>query len=174
MSIIPYDVKKLRALVFDIDGVLSKETITLSSDGEPLRTVNIKDGYAIQHAVKKGLILAIISGGNSRSLRLRYEGLGMTEIYLSASKKIDTYKAFLEKNNLKDDEVLYMGDDIPDYEVMRTVGCSCCPHDAAREIQDISTYVCSRNGGEGCVREVIEIVLKEQGKWMSDSEAFGW
>ena len=171
---INYDLKKIRAIVFDVDGVLSAETITLSATGEPLRTVNIKDGYAIQLAVKRGLHVAIITGGNTEAVRKRYEGLGVHDVMMGCGVKTVAYDAFMAKYGLEDEEVLYMGDDIPDYEVMRRVGCPCCPADACAEIRDISLYVSHRNGGCGCGRDVVEQVLMAQGKWMSDRVAFGW
>ena len=171
---INYDLKKIKAIIFDIDGVLSAETITLSSEGVPLRTVNIKDGYAIQLALKLGLHLAIITGGTTQSVRLRYERLGMKDIYMGAAVKIKTYEDFKEKYNLKDGEVIYMGDDIPDLQIMQIVGCPCCPADACQEVKDMSVYISQKNGGYGCVRDVIEQVLKAQGLWMADARAFGW
>lgn len=171
---INYDLKKIKAVVFDVDGVLSAETINLHPDGGPMRTVNIKDGYAIQLAVKMGLHVAIITGGNSDAVRKRYEGLGMTDIYMQCAIKIKAYDALLEKYHLMDDEVLYMGDDIPDYEVMQRCGCPCCPLDAAPEIKTVSLYVSHLKGGYGCGRDVIEQVLKAQHKWLKDEKAFGW
>lgn len=171
---INYDLKKIKAVAFDVDGVLSRQTIMLHSSGEPLRTVNIKDGYAIQLAVKMGLRIAIITGGRSEAVRKRYEGLGVSDIYMGCSVKLTTYEAFLEKYGLRDEEVLYMGDDIPDYEVLSRCGCPCCPSDAAPEICSVSLYISHRAGGDGCGRDVIEQVLRAQHKWMSDREAFGW
>ncbi|MDE5782826.1 MAG: HAD hydrolase-like protein [Prevotella sp.] len=171
---INYDLSKIKAIIFDVDGVLSTETITLAPDGLPMRTVNIKDGYAIQLAVKHGLRIAIMTGANVDSIRVRYEGLGVEDVYLGCSVKINTYKVFLEKYGLKEEEVMYMGDDIPDLEVMRRVGCPVCPHDAAWEIQEASIYVSRRTGGNGCGRDVIEQVLRAQGKWVMDEKAFGW
>ncbi|MCM1108482.1 MAG: HAD-IIIA family hydrolase [Clostridium sp.] len=171
---IPYDLKKIRAVMFDVDGVLSAETIGLHPDGEPMRTVNIKDGYAIQLAVKKGLLVAIITGGKTESVRRRYEGLGVTEVHMGCSVKLSTYERLLHTYGLAEDEVLYMGDDIPDYEIMRRCGCPCCPADAAPEIKQLSVYVSHRNGGYGCGRDVIGQVLRAQGKWMDDKQAFGW
>ena len=171
---INYDLKKIRAIVFDLDGVLSAETITLAIDGTPLRTVNIKDGYAIQLAVKMGLKIAIISGCKIEAVRHRYEGLGMQDIYLGAAVKIKTYEEFKQKYGLKDDEVMFMGDDIPDLEVMRRVGCPVCPKDACPEIKEVSFYVSDRIGGHGCGRDVIEQVLRAQGKWVMNAKAFGW
>ena len=124
---INYDLNKIKAIIFDVDGVLSRETITLSSDGEPLRTVNIKDGYAIQLAQKMGLRIAILTGGNTEAIRKRYAGLGVEDIFMGCAVKIKTYHEFLEKYGLQNEEVMYVGDDIPDYEVMRACGCPCCP-----------------------------------------------
>lgn len=171
---INYDLQKIRAIVFDLDGVLSKSTISLGMDGTPLRTVNIKDGYAIQLAVKMGLNIAIISGCKIDAVRKRYEGLGMTDVYLGAAVKIKVYEEFLAKHDLKEDEVMFMGDDIPDLEVMRRVGCPVCPKDACNEVRAVSIYVSDYKGGCGCGRDVIEQTLKAQGKWLQDERAFGW
>ena len=171
---INYDLSKIRAVVFDLDGVLSSETIALGMDGTPLRTVNIKDGYAIQLAMKMGLRVAIISGCKIEAVRKRYEGLGMEDIYLGAAVKIKIYDDFTAKYGLKDDEVLFMGDDIPDLEVMQRVGCAVCPKDACPEVKAVSCYVSERCGGQGCGRDVIEQVLRVQGKWLKDERAFGW
>lgn len=171
---INYDLNKIKAIVFDVDGVLSNETIGLHPNGEPMRSVNIKDGYALQYAVKCGLLVAIITGGKTEAVRKRYEGLGLTDVYMGVAVKLHKYEYLKEKYNLKDDEILYMGDDIPDYEVMQLCGCPCCPADAAAEIKGISVYISQHNGGDGCGRDVIEQVLKAQGKWMKDQKAFGW
>jgi len=171
---INYDLQKIRAIIFDIDGVLSSETITLSDEGTPLRTVNIKDGYAIQLAVKLGLRIVIITGAKVESVRVRYEGLGVEDIYIGCSVKIKTYDAFLAKYGLTDEQVMYMGDDIPDLEIMRRVGCPVCPKDACSEIKSVSLYVSDRIGGHGCGRDVIEQVLRAQGKWVMNAKAFGW
>jgi 3-deoxy-D-manno-octulosonate 8-phosphate phosphatase (KDO 8-P phosphatase) len=171
---INYDLSKIRAVVFDLDGVLSSETIALGVDGTPLRTVNIKDGYAIQLAMKMGLRVAILSGCKIEAVRKRYEGLGMEDIYLGAAVKIKIYDDFIVKYGFKDDEVIFMGDDIPDLEVMRRVGCAVCPKDACPEVKAVSCYVSNRCGGQGCGRDIIEQVLRAQGKWLKDERAFGW
>ena len=171
---INYDLKKIKAIIFDVDGVLSSEVISMHPDGEPMRTVNRKDGYAIQLACKQGLHIAIMTGGNTESVYRRYTGLGVADVYMKCSVKIKTYEEFLAKYSLTDDEILYMGDDIPDYEIMKRCGCPCCPADACPEIKDISIYISNRNGGMGCGRDIIEQVLRVHGKWMSDAKAFGW
>lgn len=171
---INYDLKKIKAIIFDVDGVLSCETIPLHPNGEPMRTVNIKDGYAIQLAQKLGLRIVILTGGKTESVRLRYERLGVEDVYMGCAVKIDTYNAFLEKYNYKDEEIMYMGDDIPDYEIMKRCGCPVCPADACNDIKDISIYKSGIKGGEGCGRDVIEQVLRAQGLWMNRNKAFGW
>lgn len=171
---IPYDLSRIRLIIFDIDGVLSRSTVVLHPEGQPMRTVNIKDGYAIQLAIKQQLPIAIITGGNAESIRMRYEGLGVKDIYMRSAVKITVYEQLLEKYHLTDDEVMYMGDDIPDYEVMQRVGCAVCPADACPDIREISCYVSQWEGGMGCGRDVIEQVLRAQGKWLNDKKAFGW
>lgn len=173
MSSINYDLKKIKAFVFDVDGVLSAEVIPLHPSGEPMRTVNIKDGYAMQLAVKKGYLLGIITGGYTEAVRLRYERLGVQHIYMSSAVKMDDFRDFLEKTGVKPEEVLYAGDDIPDYEVMRSVGLPVAPADAAPEIKSVAKYISQKNGGYGIARDVIEQTLKAQGTWMCE-EAFGW
>lgn len=171
---INYDLRQIKTIIFDIDGVLSAETITLSADGEPLRTVNIKDGYAIQLAVKMGLRIAIMTGATTEAVRLRYERLGVEDIYMACAVKIKTYDEFLAKYGLTDREVIYMGDDVPDLEILRRVGCPVCPQDACPDVKDACLYVSPYRGGYGCGRDVIEQTLRAQGKWLSSEKAFGW
>ena len=173
MSSINYDLTRIKAFVFDVDGVLSREVIPLSPDGDPMRTVNIKDGYALQLAVKKGYHLAIITGAYTEAVRVRFSRLGITHIYLKSAIKIRDYQDFLSKTGVKPEEVMYAGDDIPDYEVMQLAGLPVAPADAAPEIKQIAKYISSRKGGEGVARDVIEQTLKAQGHWMGQ-EAFGW
>ena len=171
---INYDLTQIKAILFDVDGVLSAETITMNDDGQPMRTMNIKDGYAIQLAVKRGLHVAIMTGGTTASIRHRYEGLGVQDIYLRCAVKLLVYEEYMKKYGLHDHEVIFVGDDIPDYEVMARCGCPCCPADACVEIKSVSRYISQRNGGYGVGRDIIEQVLKAQGKWMGDKTAFGW
>ncbi len=171
---INYDLTKIRAIIFDVDGVLSAETIPMASDGIPQRTVNIKDGYAMQLAVKLGLRLAIMTGANVEAVRVRYESLGLTDVYTGCSMKIQTYETFLQKYGLTDEEVMYMGDDVPDLEVMRRVGCPVCPKDACTEVKEVCIYISDLRGGYGCGRDVIEQTLRAQGLWRMNSTAFGW
>lgn len=171
---INYDLKKIKAVVFDVDGVLSNDVVYLHPSGEPMRSANIKDGYALQLAVKSGLIVSIITGGKTEAVRIRYEALGIKDVYMGAAVKIKEYTHLLEKYGLNHEEVLYMGDDIPDYEVMKACGLPCCPCDAAPEIKEVAKYISHRKGGEGCGRDVVEQVLRAQGKWMANEKAFGW
>ena len=171
---INYDLTKIKGLVFDVDGVLSRETITMYPGGEPMRTVNIKDGYALQLAVKAGYHVAIITGARTEAVKVRYNGLGITDVYLGAAIKKDCFEERRTMYEMKREEIRYMGDDIPDYEVRKMCGSPCCPADAAVEIKEISRYISPLRGGEGCGRDVIEQVMREQGKWMDESNAFGW
>ena len=170
---IDYDLQQVKAVIFDVDGVLSAETITLSAEGEPLRTVNIKDGYAIQLAVKMGLRVVILTGATTDAVRLRYERLGVEDIYMGCAVKIKTYDEFLAKYGLTDREVVYMGDDVPDLEILRRVGCPVCPQDACPDVKEVCLYVSPWRGGMGCGRDVLEQTLRAQGKWLSSEKAFG-
>lgn len=170
---INYNLTKIRALVFDVDGVLSSSSVLLFG-GQPVRTANTKDGYALQLAAKSSLKMAIITGGKSECIRERYLGLGIADVYMGASVKIEIFENWLLANELRAEEVLYMGDDIPDFEIMQRCGCACCPIDAAPEIKAISRYISPYRGGEGCVRDVVEQVLKAQKLWLNGAEAFGW
>jgi 3-deoxy-D-manno-octulosonate 8-phosphate phosphatase (KDO 8-P phosphatase) len=167
------DLVRVKAFVFDIDGVLSLQTITLNSFGVPNRTVNLRDGYALQLAVKKGYRIGIISGNSSREYQKRLKLLGVNDIYLKSRNKLDNFNSFLRKYNLEKSNVLFMGDDIPDFEVMKEAGIPVCPSDADSEIKQVSAYISDRKGGEGCVRDVIEQVLRLHDNWM-DTDAFIW
>lgn len=171
---INYELKKIKAIVFDVDGVLSLNTIAMDSEGVPVRTMNIKDGYAIQLAVKLGLKIALMTGGRNEEIRKRYAYLGVQDVFLNCKVKLNTWDAYLKENNLQTDEVIYVGDDIPDYEIMQRTGCPCCPKDACADIKAISTYISDCNGGMGVARDIIEQVLRAQGKWLTSAKAFGW
>ena len=163
----------VKAFIFDIDGVLSLQTINLNSFGVPNRTVNLRDGYAIQLAVKKGYRICVISGSSSKEYKRRLNLLGVTDIYLNSRSKLDHFNSFVKKYNLAKSSVLFMGDDIPDHEVMKEAGIAVCPADADSEIKQVASYISDKKGGEGCVRDVIEQVLRLHNKWM-DSDAFTW
>lgn len=176
MSTINYDLTRIKALLFDVDGVLSANVIPMNAQGEPMRTVNIKDGYALQLAVKQGLLVGILTGGRTEAVRHRFLALGLLpeNIYLGSSVKINDYLDFKERYGLQDDEIAFMGDDIPDLQVLQRCGLSCCPHDAAPEVKAASAYISYAPGGYGCGRDLIEQVLKAQGLWLADDRAFGW
>ena len=167
------DLSRVKAFIFDIDGVLSLQTITLNSFGVPNRTVNLRDGYALQLAVKKGYIVGIISGSSSKEYQKRLKLLGVKDIYLKSRSKLQDFNSFLKKHNLNKSDVMFMGDDIPDFEVMKEAGIPVCPSDADSEIKQVSTYISDKKGGEGCARDVIEQVLRLHNKWM-DSDAYTW
>ncbi len=167
------DLQQIKAFVFDIDGVLSKQTITLDINGNPLRTVNLRDGYALQHAVKNGYRVCVISGGNTEAYRKRLNALGVEDVYLEVSDKTTVLMSYMETAGLEAGELLYMGDDIPDYKVMKIAGIAVCPGDADNEIKQISAYISDKTGGNGCVRDVIEQVMRLHGKWMNN-DAFTW
>ena len=163
----------IRAFVFDFDGVMTDGSVWMYADRETVRCGNIKDGYALQYAVKHGYVVAVISGATSLSIDNRMASLGVTQCYTGCANKMKTYREFLDKNGLTEEQVLYMGDDIPDYEVMTHCGVAACPADAAPEIKEISDYISHYPGGRGCVRDVVEQTLRLQGKWFT-AEAFNW
>jgi len=165
--------RDVKAFVFDIDGVLSTQTIELSLWGVPLRTVNLRDGYAIQLAVKKGYNVGVISGASSKEYIKRLRILGVSDIFLNSRRKTESMQELAEKWKVDLRNILYMGDDIPDFEVMKMVGLPACPADADSEIKQISDYISDKKGGEGCVRDVIEQALRLHNNWM-DHEAFSW
>ena len=173
MSNYKSDLNNISTFVFDYDGVLTDGTVVLQTDGEALRTAHVKDGYALQLANKLGYRVVIISGGRSLSMNRRFESLKIKDFYLGVNNKLAVLKKYLENNSIESKEVLYMGDDIPDYQAMKIVGVPCCPADASPEIKSISKYISHLAGGKGCVRDVIEQTLKIQGKWMTE-EGFSW
>ena len=165
--------KHINTFIFDVDGVLTNGSVHVTDSGEGMRVFNIKDGYALQLAVKKGYRVAIISGGRGEHTIKRLQGLGIQDIFLGAHDKLQIFKDYTAENDLHPHNILYMGDDIPDWEVMKRVGLATCPNDAASEIIQISHYVSPKNGGEGCARDVIEKSLRTQEKWF-DTTSFTW
>ena len=162
----------IKAFAFDVDGVFS-DMLMLHPSGELMRTMNVKDGYAVQYACRKGYPVAIITGGNTESIRIRFAALGVNDIYLKSSDKIHNLRDFAERNRISLDEILYMGDDIPDIEVMRYSGVSACPADAVVEIKETADYISPKGACKGCVRDVIEQTLRVQGRWM-EADAHKW
>lgn len=157
--------------IFDVDGVLTDGSIQVSTQGELLRTMNIKDGYALKTALIAGYNVCIISGGKNEGVRLRLRDLGITNIFLGIQDKVEKLDEFFDVYEINPENVIYMGDDIPDLYAMKMVGMPCCPQDAVPEIKAISRYISHKKGGKGCVRDVIEQVLKVQGKWMQNLDA---
>lgn len=159
--------KHITTFVFDVDGVLTDGSISITTEGEMYRTMHTKDGFALKTALENGFNICVISGGTNEGVRARLKGLGITDIHLGAHHKTETMAAYFKANKLQKENVLYMGDDIPDLWVMQEVGLPCCPQDAVPEIKAISKYVSHKKGGKGCVRDIIEQVLKVQGKWLN-------
>jgi len=161
--------KQVKCFGFDVDGVLTDGAVLLLEDGQMARSMNTKDGYALQLAIKKGYPVIAISGGGNAGIQQRLNKLGITEVYINAVDKLQVLTAWLETKKLKMEDVLFMGDDIPDYDAMKSAGFPCCPADAVPEIKNISKYIAGMGGGRGCVREVIEKVLKLNGHWHNDT-----
>jgi 3-deoxy-D-manno-octulosonate 8-phosphate phosphatase (KDO 8-P phosphatase) len=161
----------ITTFIFDVDGVLTDGKVTIFPNGELVRTMNVKDGYAMKTAVDSGYNVCIISGGTNEAVKSRLRGLGITDIYLGAHNKVEQLDEYLDIYNIKPENVLYMGDDIPDFHVMSTIGLPSCPKDAVPEIQNVSLYISQKKGGNGCVRDVIEQVLKVQDKWNTNFDA---
>jgi 3-deoxy-D-manno-octulosonate 8-phosphate phosphatase (KDO 8-P phosphatase) len=162
--------RQIKTFVFDVDGVLTDGSIWITDDGGMLRQMNVKDGYAMQLAVKKGYRVAVISGGTSETVRTRMEKLGINDVYLNVHNKKDRLAEYISQHGLSWAETLFMGDDIPDYRVMQLVGLPCAPADAVPEIRQISRYISASEGGKGCVRDVIEKVLKLNNDWPMDTD----
>lgn len=159
---------QISTFIFDVDGVLTDGTIIITTKGDMHRTMHTKDGFALKSAVDKGFHVCIISGGTDEGVRMRLKGLGIKNVYLGTHQKTETMNTYLKENNINREHVLFMGDDIPDFHVMQEVGLPCCPQDAVPEIKAIAKYISHKKGGKGCVRDVIEQVLKVQGKWLDD------
>ncbi|MGB5462026.1 MAG: HAD-IIIA family hydrolase [Aureibaculum sp.] len=162
---------KITTFIFDVDGVLTDGNVTVFPDGQLIRKMHIKDGYALKTAKENGYNVCIISGGTNEAVRSRLKNLGITDIYLGVHNKIEQLNEYLDIYDINLQEVLYMGDDLPDFHVMKTVGLAACPKDAVQEIQDISIYISQKKGGNGCVRDVIEQVMKVQDKWIPSFDA---
>ena len=158
----------ITTFIFDVDGVMTDGSVQISTNGELLRTMDIKDGFSMKYAKNRGYTICIISAGSNEGVRERLKGLGITDIYLGCSDKVEQMEEFFDIYEIEPQKVLYMGDDLPDLYPMRKVGLPCCPQDAVSEIKEISKYISHRKGGKGCVRDVIEQVLKVQGKWIQE------
>ncbi len=156
---------EITTFIFDVDGVLTDSSVHVTPTGEMLRIMNIRDGFAMKAAIESGYNVCIISGGSNEGVRIRLKNLGITDIHLAAPNKVETFKEYIELYQINPENVLYMGDDIPDFHVMQLVGLPTCPQDSSPEIKAISSYISHRNGGKGAVRDVIEQVMRVQGKW---------
>lgn len=165
--------KNVTAFIFDYDGVMTDGTVYMDSNGDPLRTSNVKDGYALQLAGKLGYHLAVISGAVVTNITKRLNMLGVTDVFTGIPDKVVKLEEYMEQYGLKPEQIVYVGDDIPDLPVMRRVGVAACPADAAPEIRQICHFISERPGGRGCVRDIIEQTLKVQGKWMT-ADAYSW
>ncbi|MDE0598610.1 KdsC family phosphatase [Dokdonia genika] len=161
----------ITTFIFDVDGVLTDGKLHITTEGQMHRTMNVKDGYAIKAALDAGYNICIISGGTDEGVRSRLQKLGISDVALGAHNKMEHLEVYLKDKQIAPENILYMGDDIPDYPVMQFAGLPCCPQNAVKEIKDISKYISHKNGGQGCVRDVIEQVLKVQGNWMKNVDA---
>jgi 3-deoxy-D-manno-octulosonate 8-phosphate phosphatase (KDO 8-P phosphatase) len=167
------NLKKIKTFIFDYDGVLSDGKVWIVNESDQIRNSSVKDGYAMHHALKKDYRIAIISGGKGESMRIRLNNLGITDIFQGVGNKMDVFEQYCKDYKIDPKTVLYMGDDIPDIVVMKAVGIATCPADAVPEIKEISHYISHQKGGEGCVRDVVEQVLKVHGDWMTE-DAVVW
>ena len=165
MSNYKINLHKIKAFAFDVDGVFTDGSLLVDNDGHFLRTYNAKDGYAVRQAIKNGYHIAIITGGADASIEHRFKNLGVQDIFLLSADKIHDFKTFCSRRNVNAAEILFVGDDIPDIEVMQASGVACCPADAVAEVKNVAAYISEMSGGKGCVRDVIEQVMKIQGKW---------
>lgn len=172
MGFFKEELKNIRAFIFDVDGVLSKDVSPLNELGDPVRTSNVKDGFAIRNAINFGFPVAVITGGGLESVRLRHEKLGVEYYYDNAHDKVKCLKDFSKITGIDPKQILFMGDDLVDFKIMTEVGVPVCPKDAVADIKAISKYVSDKNGGEGCVRDVVEQVLRAQNKWFTRDMLF--
>lgn len=173
MNVCDKSLQRITTFIFDYDGVMTDGTVYMDSNGDPLRTSNVKDGYALQLAGKLGFHLAVISGAVVTNITKRLNMLGVHDVFTGIPDKVVKLEEYMEQYDLKPEEIVYVGDDIPDLKVMQHVGVAACPADAAPEIRQICHYVSGCPGGRGCVRDIIEQTLKAQGKWMT-AEAYSW
>ncbi|MFZ4263383.1 KdsC family phosphatase [Sphingobacterium sp. HJSM2_6] len=162
--------KNIKVIILDVDGVLTDGTVLVNEQGEQLRTFNVKDGYAMQLAEKVGLKIWVITGGKSEGVKSRLLGLGLSEVHLAVQNKRVLLRELLATHGISSEQALYVGDDMPDYEVMQDVELAVCPQDAVEEIKAIAHYMSPKAGGKGVVRDIIEKTLKMQGKWVLDSQ----
>ena len=170
MSRIDYDLKLIRGIAFDMDGVLSGSTVSVREDGTLQRTSNVKDGYAIQYALRHGLKIAVISGARDESMLPAYSSLGLTDVFFRCAEKTTMLKAWMDTYGLNPEEVAFVGDDIPDIEVMLMVGLPVSPRDGAIEVRQIARYISPVNGGEGIARDLISQILAARGEWMLEED----
>lgn len=163
----------VNTFIFDYDGVMTDGRVILQHDDPPLRTANVRDGFILQLAVKLGYNVVVISGGFSRSMDNRFDTLNIKDAFTGVKNKVEVFEKYIKEHNIDPENVVYMGDDIPDIPVMKMVGLPVCPADAVEEVKGVSVYISDKKGGAGCVRDIIEQVMKVQGKWMTP-EAFTW
>lgn len=173
MSKINYNITKIRAFVFDVDGVLSPTVVPMSEDGRPARMVNVKDGFALKQAVRSGFKIAVITGADTEAVARRMRLIGIEDVFLCASDKLEILKQWMSERDLRPDEVAFAGDDVPDIACMRYVGLSVAPRDADHDVRALATHVCSCDGGYGVARELIQETMLAQGKWPASAKAFG-
>lgn len=173
MSKINYNLKQIRGVVFDVDGVLSPATVAMDANGVPQRMSNLRDGYALQLAARSGLHIAIITGADTEAVVKRFNGLGISDVFIKAGSKVEILNKWMKDCNLTPSEVAFCGDDIPDIEAMKAVGLAVAPNDAAIDVLDVADYVTMAKGGYGVARELLEEILKAQQLWPLKANAFG-
>lgn len=156
---------RINTMIFDIDGVFTDGKVLVMENGEMVRNMYGKDGYALHLALEKSYRIVVISGGNNIAVKTALNRAGVKDVFINVKDKLVCFNEYLQKNGINKEQVLYMGDDLPDHKVMCAAGLAVCPEDSAPEIKEISSYVSPRKGGEGCVRDIIEQVLRAQGKW---------
>lgn len=160
----------IKTFIFDVDGVLTNSHVLVLEDGRLLRQMSVRDGYAIKRAIQQGYRICVITGGSSEGVKKRLQGLGVRDVYLGQQDKIEAYEEYMDAYEIDPDTVLYMGDDLPDYPVMRKVGLPTCPKNAAPEVLALAKYISPYEGGSGCARDVIEKVMRLHGTWTDEEE----